>query len=96
MRIVTLSEDDAVQVPVSAVFPLPASAAEPGGTAAAAQARHAVFVVDAGRARQVPVQLGARNGSMAWIRSGLAPGSQVIVYPPATVRDGVRVSARKV
>ena len=96
VRIVTLSEDDVVQVPVSAVFPLPAGAAEPGAAAPAAAASHAVFVVDAGRARQVPVQLGARNGSMAWIRGGLEPGSQVIVYPPATVRDGVRVSARKV
>jgi hypothetical protein len=24
------------------------------------------------------------------------PGAQVIVYPPTTVRDGVRVKARKV
>jgi len=33
---------------------------------------------------------------MAGIRSGLARGSQVIVYPPASVREGVRVAARKV
>ena len=50
VRIVTLAEDKAVQVPVSA----------------------------------------------AWIRIGLAPGQQVIVYPPAAVQDGVRVKARKV
>ena len=54
------------------------------------------LVSDGGRARQVRVQLGARNGNAAWVRSGLVPGQQVIVYPAATVRDGVRVSARKV
>ena len=96
VRIVTLSEENAVQVPVSAVFPFPAGAAASGAAAPAEAASHAVFVVDAGRARQVPVQLGGRNGSMAWIRSGLQPGSQVIVYPPAVVREGVRVRARKV
>ena len=36
------------------------------------------------------------SGSSAWVRSGLTPGQQVVVYPPATVRDGVRVAARKV
>ena len=93
LRIVTLTQDNAVQVPVSAVFPLPSGA--PGdGRAAAPQS--AVFVVGAGRARMAPVSVAARNGSMAWLRSGVAPGAQVIVYPPATVRDGARVKARKV
>lgn len=87
VRIVTLSEDAAVQVPVSAVFPLPAGAQATAGETAAA-ARHAVFVVDGGRARQVAVELVARNGSAAWIRVGLRPGQQVIVYPPPTVREG--------
>lgn len=101
VRIVTLSQEGAVQVPVSAVFPLPAVAenaadAANRGAGAADTPRHAVFVVDAGRAHQVPVQLAARNGSMAWLRSGVAPGQHVIVYPPAAVREGVRVAARKV
>jgi HlyD family secretion protein len=91
VRIVTLALDSAVQVPTSAVFPLPAAE---GGEAAAA--RMAVFVVDGGRAHQVPVTLGARNGSQAWVRQGLAAGAQVIVYPGAAVRDGVRVKARAV
>jgi HlyD family secretion protein len=95
VRIVTLAEDQAVQVPVSAVFPLPADGTDADGGGAAA-ARFAVFVAEGGRARQVPVQLGARNGRAAWVRSGLAPGQQVIVYPPAAVREGVRVAARKV
>lgn len=99
LHIVTLAQQDALQVPVSAVFPLPADAAPAAGERSAAavpRPRHAVFVVEGRRARQVAVVLGGRNGSTAWIRSGLAPGQQVIVYPPAGVRDGVRVAARKV
>ena len=104
MRIVTLSEAKAVQVPVSAVFPLPSEAGVAGekgaaavdGTArAAVPTRFAVFVADQGRARQTPVVLGARNGNAAWISSGITSGQQVIAYPPATVRDGLRVAARK-
>jgi HlyD family secretion protein len=88
VRIVTLAQEGAIQVPVSAVFPLPGDA--DGG------AGHAVFVAADGRARQVAVQVGGRNGSMAWVRSGLRAGQQVIVYPTAAVRDGVRVAAREV
>jgi len=102
LRIVTLAQDDAVQVPVSAVFPLPADAAASAGTsaggaaaAASTTASHAVFVAEGGRARQVPVLLAGRNGSMAWLRSGVAPGAQVIVYPPRALRDGAAVAARK-
>jgi HlyD family secretion protein len=100
VRIVALSEANAVQVPVSAVFPLPSTAGvaseNVAATArAAAPTRFAVFVADAGRARQTPVEVGARNGSAAWVLSGIRTGQQVIAYPPATVRDGLRVAARK-
>ena len=97
VRIVTLAEGKAVQVPVSAVFPLPAAgdgANSASGKPAVAPS-YAVFVADSGHARQVTVELGARNGSAAWVRSGLTPGQQVIVYPPATVKDGHRVGERK-
>ena len=102
VRIVTLAEAQAVQVPVSAVFPLPAGVgadavdARDSNAGPATTTRFAVFVADGGRARRVPVLLGSRNGNTAWIRSGVTPGQQVIVYPPSTVRDGVRVKARKV
>ncbi|MFO1265854.1 MAG: efflux transporter periplasmic adaptor subunit [Rubrivivax sp.] len=111
VRVVTLARDDAVQVPTSAVFPLPASvsavvasaaaasaasASSGGASAVAGAATHAAFVVADGRAVLRPLQLGARNGSAAWVKSGLAPGEQVIVYPGAAVRDGARVTARKV
>lgn len=95
VSIVTLAQEGALQVPVSAVFPLPSDTAAPDGAATGEPPTHAVFVVDGGRARQVAVQLGGRNGSMAWIRRGLAAGQQVIVYPPPAVRDGVRVQVRK-
>ncbi len=89
VRIVTMEVADALKVPVSAVFPVPA---RDGGT----QGGMAVFTMENDRARITPVQVGARNGSHAWVRQGLAPGATVIVYPPSTVKDGVRVKARKV
>jgi HlyD family secretion protein len=95
VRIVTMAEEKAVQVPVSAVFPLPAEDADSAIGRSTVSRRFAVFVADGGRARQVPVELGARNGSAAMIRSGIAPGQHVIVYPPATVKDGQRVAVRK-
>ncbi len=96
LRIVTLAQEGALQVPVSAVFPLPGEPAAPDGVAAGERPAHGVFVVEGGHARQVPVLLGGRNASAAWIRGGLATGQQVIVYPPPAVRDGVRVKARQV
>lgn len=84
LRIVTRSEPRALTVPVSAVFPRPGG----GGSA--------VFVVDGGRARLQPVTLAARNGSRAWLTDGLAAGTKVVVYPPATLADGARVRARTV
>jgi len=83
VRIVTLSQASALRVPLSAVFPR-----SEGGMA--------VFVADGGRARLLPVELGGRNGSEAWVKSGLSAGAEVIVYPPSALRDGARVSARSV
>ena len=56
----------------------------------------AVFAVENGRARLVRVRVGARNGSEAWLKSGVAPGTQVVVYPPTTVREGAALAVRKV
>jgi HlyD family secretion protein len=89
VRIQTLRVEDAVKVPVSAVFPLPP-------TVAGSSPRMGVFSVIDGRSRLVPVDLGARNATDAWIRSGLPDGATVIVYPPAAVKDGARVSVRTV
>jgi HlyD family secretion protein len=83
VRIVALSEPQVLRVPVSAVFPRPE-----GGMA--------VFVLDGSHARLTAVELGARNGTEAWVKSGLSEGATVIVYPGANVSDGARVKARAV
>jgi HlyD family secretion protein len=83
VRIITLAQPSVLRVPVSAVFPR-------------AEGGMAVFVAEGGRARLVPVDLGGRNGSEAWVRNGVAAGTEVIVYPPAALRDGERVKARSV
>ena len=81
VRIVTQQVADVLRVPVSAVFPRPE-----GG--------HAVFVVDAGQARQQAVDLAARNAQHAWLRKGPAVGTAVVIYPPAALTDGQSVRAR--
>ena len=87
VRILTRQEADVLRVPVSAVFPWPGPA-QPADTMG-------VFVVEGGRARLRTVQVVARNGSLAWVRSGLAPGEVVIAYPSPAVADGVRVKPRQ-
>jgi HlyD family secretion protein len=89
VRIVTTSVDDVVTVPVSAVFPLPARDDGAAGGMA-------VFTLDGGRARLVPVQVAARNGKHAWVLRGVAAGAMVIVYPPGSLADGARVRMRRV
>ncbi len=81
VRVITHSEDEALMVPVGALFP------DGDG--------FAVYVVDGRRARLRRVDVGGRNGSQAWVRSGLQAGQTVVVYPPAAVADGQRVKARK-
>ena len=94
VRIVTLALDKVVKVPVSAVFPVPGPTEDADGTGG--EGGMAVFAVENGRARLVRVRVGARNGSEAWLKSGVAPGTQVVVYPPTTVREGAALAVRKV
>ncbi|WP_298234636.1 HlyD family efflux transporter periplasmic adaptor subunit [uncultured Azohydromonas sp.] len=84
VRIVTLSVEGAVQVPVGAVFPV-----EDGEAMA-------VYRLDGERAVLQPVEVAARNGAQAWVKSGLKPGQEVVVYPSSAVRDGQRVQRRRV
>jgi HlyD family secretion protein len=85
VRLVTVALDKAVKVPLAAVFPLPGKAGD-----------MAVFVEQGGRAGLTRVRLGERNGSEALVKEGLSPGTSVIVYSAAAVRDGARIAARKV
>jgi HlyD family secretion protein len=80
VRILVQVEEDAVQVPVSALFPL--------GN------RSGLLVLEWGRARLQEVDVDARNSSSAWIKSGLAVGTKVIVYPDSQLQDGEQVKTR--
>jgi HlyD family secretion protein len=79
VRIVVQTQTDALLVPVSALFP--------------AGVRAALYAVENGRARRHEVEVLARNGSQAWIRSELPPGTGVILFPPARLVEGERVRA---
>ena len=82
LRVITQSVDQALLAPVGALFPI-----GDGGTG--------VYVVQDGKAKLQPVELGGRNGNEAWVRSGLQAGQTVIVYPPPAVAEGKRVEARR-
>jgi HlyD family secretion protein len=82
VRVITITIEDAVMVPVGGLFPR-------------ADGAMAVYVVDGSKARLRPVQIVARNGSVGWVREGLDPGDHVIVYPPPGVADGRRVRVLK-
>lgn len=80
VRIVTASIEQPVLAPLGALFP--------HGKGMAA------YRLDGRHARLQPVEVGARNNNEAWLRSGLTEGQTVIVYPPATIRDGSKVHVR--
>ncbi|MDR6625513.1 efflux RND transporter periplasmic adaptor subunit [Caulobacter segnis] len=54
-----------------------------------------LWAVRDGRARRVPVRVGAVGGDLTEIRSGVAAGTRVIEKPPADLRDGQRVRVAK-
>ena len=80
VRVLVQVVENALMVPVSALFPM--------------GARSGLFVFHNGRAVLREVQVQARNGVSAWITTGLAPGSQVIVYPDTHLKNGSAVKAR--
>jgi HlyD family secretion protein len=82
VRIITDSTEQAVQVPVGALFP------HGEGKAMAA------YRLDGRRARLQPVDVAARNATMAWVPQGLEPNQLVVVYPPDSLADGKNVRVR--
>jgi HlyD family secretion protein len=54
----------------------------------------AIFAVDHGRAREVPVEIGASDGTWTVITSGLVEGAMVIAQPTDAIQDGTRVAPR--
>lgn len=81
-HVVTAEVEDAVRVPISALF-------REGGTWSA-------FVVRNGTAGLVPLEIGRRNDRFAEVVAGLDAGDVVITHPGDAVADGVRVEPRRI
>ena len=79
-RFVLWEGADVLQLPTSALF------------------RHgagwAVFLVDGGRARMTPVEIGQRAGLSTQVLSGLSVGARVVSHPDDTLSDGANVKPR--
>jgi len=84
VRILVQVVEQAVMVPVSALFPM----GDQSG----------IFVLEQeDRAVLKQITVAARNGMQAWIKDGkdsLKVGSTVIVYPDSKLKDGAKVVAR--
>jgi HlyD family secretion protein len=57
--------------------------------------KDSVFVVAGGRAAKQVVTLGKAGGSEVEVRSGLVVGEDLVVNPPANLKDGDKVRVRK-
>jgi len=79
-RIVLWESDDVLRVPLSALF--------------RHEQRWAVFVVEDGRARLRPVEIGQGNGLEAEVVDGLEAGERVVAHPGDRVAPGARVTER--
>jgi HlyD family secretion protein len=80
VHVITWSAEDALTVPVSALF-------RKGED-------WAVFAIEDGRARTTHVRIGHRNNRIAEVLDGLSPGVQVVVHPSDRISDGRRVVQR--
>jgi HlyD family secretion protein len=80
VRVVVSEVKEALKIPVGSLF------------------RHgevwAVFTIEDGRARVRELQLAHRNDVEAEIVTGLAEGVPIIVHPPDTLTEGMRVTER--
>jgi HlyD family secretion protein len=52
------------------------------------------FVLRDGRARAVAVEAGHSDGRSTEVLAGLEAGTEVLLHPPDTVKDGSRVRKR--
>ena len=80
VRVLVQVVDQAVMVPVSALFPI--------------GSRSGIFVVESGHAHLLEVSVEARNGVSAWVKTGLTVGAKVVVYPDSKLKDKVPVKLR--
>jgi HlyD family secretion protein len=80
VRIVVWREAAALKVPVGSLF-------RRGEDWAA-------FLVESGRVRSQPVQIGQRNDREGQVLKGLSEAQTVVLFPPDTLTDGARVTFR--
>ena len=79
-RVVTWDRPDALQVPISSLY------RQGDGWA--------VFVVRDGRARIQTIEVGHRGSLDAEVLKGLKEGATVVLHPPDTLSDNVRIAIR--
>jgi HlyD family secretion protein len=80
VRLILWQEEDLLRVPQAALF------RDGDGWA--------VFVEDAGKARQAAVTLGRMSDGQAEVLDGLTEGESVILYPSSDLSDGTAVTQR--
>jgi HlyD family secretion protein len=78
VRIIVQSAENALMVPVSALFP--------------AGSRAGLFTVHDGTAVLQEIKVIARNPQFAWIEADLSAGTTVVVYPNNQLRSGAKVT----
>ena len=95
VKIVTGKAEHALRLPVAALRFHPAAATRPGWcakgksksgkrAASGAQAQQAVYVLDQGKLKRVPVKLGLTDGNYTEILSGLTEGQTVVTGTATT------------
>jgi HlyD family secretion protein len=82
VHVVTWSADDALMVPISALF-------RKGD-------EWAVFAVENGRTQTTMLKIGHRNNRVAEVLAGLSSGGEVVLHPSDRIGDGTRVIRRLV
>jgi HlyD family secretion protein len=80
VRAVEWESANALQLPVSALF--------------RDKGKWAVFAVEGGRAKLVPVKIGRMNDEWAELLGGLKKGASVILHPSEKITDEARVESR--
>jgi HlyD family secretion protein len=78
--------EESLREPAKVVVPSNAVTERNGGTF--------VFVVTEGKARLVPVKLGATLGENREVKQGPSPGTKIIIDPPASLSDGASIKEK--
>lgn len=79
-RVVVWQDEDALQVPASALFRTGQD--------------WSVFLARDGAAALRRIRIGRNNGMVAQVLEGVTSGDRVILYPPATLADGTSIAPR--